>query len=316
MTLSSKNVSAIMPVRNGAEFLTNVIQNIEANMEKTDEIIVINDGSEDCTKSMISQWQKRDHRVRLINTDGIGIVSSLNLGLREASNNLIARFDVDDSYSVNRIRRQREEFDSDTGAIFTDYSFFSSKRKFLGIIPTGVFHSPTVVSLFNSQRTPHPSVMFRKDICLSVGGYKSEDFPAEDLSLWIRMSNESKLRGISENLLSYRLSENSITGRNKSIVRAAKHRVLAKNRINYETINDCLETWKEIFLMYELSTNYAFERKLFMLYDLVSISTQFEYGSNRKRLNEIRNYLMKNPLLIPKSLNLSYYKLLRKFARV
>lgn len=69
-----------------------------------------------------------------------------------------------------------------------------------------------------------------------VGGYSSNDFPAEDLSLWIRLSEISTLVSVPEILFSYRISKSSTSGSRQKEVKAKKieiidNWIIEKNRL-------------------------------------------------------------------------------------
>ena len=148
-------------------------------------------------------------------------METLNYGLLVASHELIARADVDDIYEMNRIQLQVEylENNPEISAVFSDYVMVSHSGAQLGIFPSAVSPELTSFSLFSSQRTPHPSVMYRKSIVLSVGGYRLEDFPAEDLGLWIRLVKVSKIGSIPQSLLNYTIHSSSITSTNQQLMK-------------------------------------------------------------------------------------------------
>ena len=179
-----------MAVKNGAPFLENSLTQIKKNISTGDEVIIVNDGSVDSTIKILEKWKRKIENLRILDSRGLGLVYSLNLGIREASNEWIARFDVDDNYSDNRLAEQRTLIENNVAAIFCDYNFFDHSNKSLGFIPTGILPSATALSLISSQRTPHPGVIFSKTAAYAAGLYRSEDFPAEDISLWLRMAKE------------------------------------------------------------------------------------------------------------------------------
>lgn len=315
MEKQEPKVSIVMPVRNGERYLADLIADVEKNLGIKDEIIVVNDGSNDNTGGLLNIWGNLDGRLRIINTKGVGIVKSLNIGIQESSNDLIARFDVDDRYSAKRIESQRKLFTASIGVIFSDYKFISETNKYLGTIPTALFHSPTVISLVKSQRTPHPSVMFRKDVFLECGGYLEEDFPAEDLSLWLRMSRSSQLIGIAEVNLKYRLNKNSISSRNRSLALNQKNNVLRKYGISGLEIQNCLDNWYQYSRAYE-DTNLGNERKILFFMDLFSAIEKFGWNLEKNELEHIKKYILTNTSLLPNFLGLGYYKMKRTLKRV
>ena len=204
-------VSIVLPVRNGESYLQSAIENISGFARDFDEIIAIDDGSTDLTFQMLKKWAERDFRVSVIQSGGIGLADSLNLAISKAKNVWIARADVDDLYSQERLKYQVEKITPNVVAIFSDYIINSFAGDELGEIPTAVFPLPMKLSLISGNRTPHPSVLFHKHSAISVGGYLKSEFPAEDLGLWVRIQKIGLIASVPVPLLNYTLSANSVT---------------------------------------------------------------------------------------------------------
>ena len=213
--LNPKNssVTILLPLYNGAPYLKKSIENLLQTVRSEDEILIIDDGSTDLSNSDVKMLEKFDSRIRLERCEHSGLVKTLNHGISRASNELIARADIDDLYKANRLESQSEFLanNEDVAAVFSDYQFISDNGKSYGTLYGGVFPEITKLSLINSQRTAHPSVMFRREAVLNSGMYQESDFPAEDLALWMRMANRNKIASIPETLLYYRLHSKSVS---------------------------------------------------------------------------------------------------------
>ena len=209
-------ISALLPSKNGADYLAQLIPQILGMLEVDDELIVINDGSTDDSANMLAELAKLDVKLKVLATKGIGLVASLNLGVQEAKNPWIARFDVDDEYFHDRLEVQRQLINADVAVVFSDYTFVSSSGINLGSVPTAILPTPTKLSLITSQRTPHPVALINKKMIFAAGGYKFEDFPAEDLGLWFRLADLGKIVSTPRQLLHYRLGGGSISSLHRS----------------------------------------------------------------------------------------------------
>lgn len=284
-------ISVVMSVKNGAHFLPNSIKDIESNVLADDEILVINDGSSDGTEALLANWARVNSQVQLITTEALGFVNALTLGIREATNNWIARFDVDDRYPHNRLSAQKAQISDEIAAIFCDYKFWSETQKSLGVIPGAITASATAVSLISSQRTPHPGVIFNRLAVAAAGGYQAEDFPAEDISLWLRMAKTGKLITTPQVLVNYRLSKTSVSGRNRNLIMLKKEELISKIGINHKSVVDCLTNWREYFAEYgcvPLGT----ERKVLFYRDLRKCLKNEDDGiTNRQEINLIMRSL-------------------------
>lgn len=219
---TERAISAVLPVKDGQEYLEELLPTILGMLTEIDELIVINDGSSDQTQFILEKYQSADSRINLINTSGLGLVGALNLGINAAQNAWIARFDVDDKYMQERLHEQRKYLIEGVSVIFSDYHFISKSGKRLGAVYSGVLPIPTVLSLISSQRTAHPSAVINRERLLEAGGYQIEDFPAEDLALWLRMSQNGEMISAPMPLLRYTLSGTSISAQNREIQKAKK----------------------------------------------------------------------------------------------
>ena len=283
----SKNISILLPVKNGDKYLmkslTNLIQIIQAH----DEILVIDDFSTDRTKEIALSEINKDGRVKYLKNVSPGLVSALNFGIKEALNEWIARADVDDLYDVNRLSEQRNHIATNTVGIFTDYDFFSDSSKYMGTIPSAIEANAVSVSLISSQRTAHPSILFNKDAVINAGGYREIDFPAEDLSLWLRMSRLGDLISIPKTLLHYRLSTGSITNTRRVEAKDMTKKLLNEIGINQKNIVGLIENFASVTQLYK-DHSHSKERELLLLRDLYSLSKNINIETKtKKQINQL-----------------------------
>jgi glycosyltransferase involved in cell wall biosynthesis len=288
-------VSALMPVKNGAIFLKKSIPQLQLSCKTTDEILIIDDFSDDNSAEIVKDAARTDERIRLLSNSNPGIVGALNLGLSEASNEWIARFDVDDRYEISRLDEQRVCISSNVIGIFSDYDFFSEALPYLGTIPTAIDSDAVAVSLVSSQRTAHPSILFNRGSVLDVGGYKQEDFPAEDLSLWLRMSRVGDLISIPKVLLHYRLSAGSVTGTKRQASILKKNSLIQSIGINPLNVEKASLKLEQIFEVYK-SEIFSNEREILLVRDLIMIlrTHKLPEKSSKKLKSQLIAYLARN----------------------
>lgn len=123
------NVTILLPVRNGQMYINKSISNLKTIARAHDEILVVEDGSTDASAKLLQEQARTDSRIRIIDGRAKGLVHGLNLGIKEAVNELIARADIDDHYSSERIPKQLGFLTSGVGGVFSDYTFQSAKGK-------------------------------------------------------------------------------------------------------------------------------------------------------------------------------------------
>lgn len=203
-------VTALLPIKNGQSWIPRIAANLRRCLEDEDQLVIIDDHSSDDSWSVLSKLHF-DFEYVLYSNPGEGLVSALNFGIEIAKHEWIARFDVDDSYPENRLEMQFSHFTESTVAIFGDYLIVDSFSNNLGLIPSPVFSGATALSLIHSDRTAHPSAIFRKSCAIDAGLYREGDFPSEDLSLWIRLAKIGELISVPESVLTYTLHPKSIS---------------------------------------------------------------------------------------------------------
>jgi glycosyltransferase involved in cell wall biosynthesis len=269
---------------------------IFSNASLDDEVIIINDGSTDNTLEILNLSKKDFPNLRIITTKGIGIVKALNLGLVESSHEWIARFDVDDMYTENRINKQRAIIDDGIAAIFCDYELVLDNGVSTGVIPSPVDNLATIISLLYSQQTPHPGVVFNKNLINDAGGYLEDDFPVEDLSLWLRASRVGKLVSVPEVLLKYRISNTSTSGsrqteaKSKTLILIQKYG-LPINFIkqNFDELSGTYQNYSK--LPFSIERRLLFMRNMNMLYKVAPQLSRFSNSS-------YPIYIFRNPVTV------------------
>ena len=281
----SIKITALIPIYNGEQFLFQLWEKLTINMEATDEIIFIDDMSTDGTYKVLNKLATQDSRVRIISNRNKGLSNALKVGLREATNLWIARFDVDDIYPNDRIINQRTLIEKESVAIFSDYEFIGSKNRKLGYVPSAIFSEAIKTSLYSSQRTAHPSALFNKEAVIEAGGYRQHDFPAEDLSLWLRLSRLGIMKSIPSSGLGYFLHKNSVTAKRRKEILIKKDILLKTIGTSQNNILIIKENICEYFERYN-GYSYSNERRLLLLKDYLRM---YRYNKNNMKLSDLRN---------------------------
>ena len=150
------------------------------------ELIVVNDASTDRTLQAISSIG--DSRLRVINSQGRGLVSALNTGIEASQGEFIARMDADDVCLPWRFSLQLKTMRSspEIDFLFSTAVAFGSSLSPLFFMPQLPW--PLSVDDFKkvlARRNPavHPTMISRASSLKALGGYR--DCPAEDEHLWL-----------------------------------------------------------------------------------------------------------------------------------
>ena len=89
-------ISVIVPVYNVEPYLRKCLDSIIGQTSKDLEIIIIDDGSTDCSGKICDEYEERDGRIKVFHTENKGLSAARNLGLDNATGDWIGFVDSDD----------------------------------------------------------------------------------------------------------------------------------------------------------------------------------------------------------------------------
>lgn len=213
-------ITVLLCVFNGADHLNEAIDSVLRQSFKDFELLIIDDGSTDGTPDIVKNV--RDQRVRSIrhNTNR-GLISRLNEGLDEAAGRYIARMDADDLCHRERLDRQFQFLEShrEVGVLGTAVRIIDSKGR--GRIVYQYPEDHEVIDWVLPFVCPlaHPSIMMRRDLVRSVGGYAASAVHAEDYDLWERLLSRTRFANLPQPLLGLRKHDASVTVRHATVHR-------------------------------------------------------------------------------------------------
>lgn len=94
-------LSIIMPVYNGQAYIEETIKNVLNQTLKNIELIIIDDGSTDNSRDIISLYMNKDSRIKAIFSENHGVSSARNTGISISNGEYIGFIDVDDKIENN-----------------------------------------------------------------------------------------------------------------------------------------------------------------------------------------------------------------------
>jgi glycosyltransferase involved in cell wall biosynthesis len=226
MSDSFPYVSVVMPVYNGGKYLREAIESILAQTFQNFELIVVDDGSTDCSPSILGGYGQKDERIVILtHSMNQGIAMALNRGLKIARGKYIARMDADDVSLPERIEKQVDFLDAhlDVGILGCDAIFMDSQGKDVVTLS----HPRDDLSLrwmgLVANVFFHPTVMIRRAVLTGFNlDYQADYEPVEDYDLWLRILEHSQGANLDQSLVRYRVYAESISSRHK-LEGAAKH---------------------------------------------------------------------------------------------
>ena len=204
-------VSVLMSVYNGAPYLELAVQSILSQTYDDFEFIIVNDGSTDDTDEILGLFA--DTRiVRICNPNNIGLTRSLNLALRQASGEFIARQDSDDISMPEKLSMQTTFLEShpEYGLVGCATKRIDSVGKYLQTVIPPASDLEICKKLFQRNPMVHGSVIARKSLIDAVGGYREHFITSQDYDLWMRLSEISFLSNLPHPLYFRRMHSQSV----------------------------------------------------------------------------------------------------------
>lgn len=243
-------VSVYIPSKNYGHFLEAAVESVLRQTFKEWELFIVDEASSDSTQTVIRNYRTHD-KIKVLETDGIGLPAVGNLVLERMSGEFIIRLDGDDVFDENILLVLASHLinDSELAIVFPDYylmdvagSVFAQEAREL---------SGSEVSV--SDVPPHGAcTMIRKRNLLESGGYR-EDVPAQDgFDLWSRPDLRARSRHIGLPLFFYRQHNENRSSDQQRIF-------AARRQIKSGVVSS---TPKPVTAVIPCRTNYDFRPKL------------------------------------------------------
>lgn len=199
-------VSVIMPVFNAELFLRESIDSILNQTYTNFEFLIINDGSTDASQEIIDSY--KDARIICIHhTTNLGLIHSLNKGLKKAKGVYICRMDADDISLPKRLEKQITflERNHQIEILGTAFKWMPTYKTELHPFSS----SKCNVKLLFATCLAHPSVVIRKSLIDRLHLQYDESYKfAEDYFLWVEVAiKRGTISNLRESLLLYRIHE-------------------------------------------------------------------------------------------------------------
>lgn len=105
-------VSVVMPVFNGERFIAEAIESVLAQTLGEFELICVDDGSRDRSRSIIEGFAANDCRVKIVESGGTGCSGARNAGIEAAKGEYLAFIDQDDLYHPAMLKTLASAADS------------------------------------------------------------------------------------------------------------------------------------------------------------------------------------------------------------
>jgi glycosyltransferase involved in cell wall biosynthesis len=206
-------VSVVMPVCNSERFLAESIDSILGQTFKDFEFVIVDFGSTDNSKSIVSKYATLDSRVKFHQVPPCTLPAARNAGCFLAQGRYIAIMDADDVALPDRLAWE------------VDYM---EKHPHVALLGGAVEWINSMGQAFETARHPtadrelkselvthcvfwHPTILMRQEAFVSVGGYRTAFVCAHDYDLELRISENHQCANLEQVVLKYRFHPSQLT---------------------------------------------------------------------------------------------------------
>ncbi len=184
-------VSVVIPAFNYAHYLPQAIASVLAQTYTEIELIIVDDGSTDGTRTTIAAIA--DPRLRYVWQENAGLSAARNTGVREARHAFVAFLDADDLWKPDLLATAMQRFavlPQDFAAIATGTTRMDAGGQPRAIPDYTVLRTGelTARDFCLRNRPLSSSIVLKKRIFADCGGFDTDLRSSEDRDMWIRLT--------------------------------------------------------------------------------------------------------------------------------
>ena len=183
----NSSVTAVIPAFRSEKVVIRAIESVLSQSSPVDEIIVVDDASDDRTAQVVRDFAINHPQIRLIvNNQNLGPGQSRNAAWNLATSEYLAFLDAEDTWQPKKIELQREWFSANPSEVIcgTQHCIIDKDETQSDGEQTSQF---TIKDLLRRNRFTTPSVMLRRSIPLR---FDPKLRLSEDYLLWMEIASE------------------------------------------------------------------------------------------------------------------------------
>lgn len=203
-------ISVALPVHRAGAELDDAIAAILAQDHAALDLMIVLNGADEPTRVRAHAAAQRDRRVRVLTLERASLPAALNLALREARSDFVARMDADDTCPPERLRVQLAAAlaQPSLAAIGSAWAMEETAGPRAGTVSAvrrpSTDPRETRWRLLLGNDFAHGSMLLRRDAVLKRGGYDESLDRAQDYDLWLRLGSAHAIAAVPEVLYRHR----------------------------------------------------------------------------------------------------------------
>jgi len=206
--MATRTVSIVIPAYNHADFLAEAIDSVLTQDYPDIELIVLDDGSTDGTRSLLERYSGRLYWETQSN---MGQSATLNKGWGKARGVIFGKLSADDVLYPGCVRAAVETFEArpETVVTYCDFKLIDPRSRSIRTVQAPEFDYREMVVGFVCA--PGPGAFFRRSAFESAGGWDLSLRQMPDHEYWLRLGLLGEFKRIPRTLAAFRVHENSLT---------------------------------------------------------------------------------------------------------
>jgi len=206
--------SIIIPCYNAEKYIEETIQSVINQTYQDWELIIIDDGSKDSSRQIISTYLD-DKRISYQYQENSGVSIARNNGITKANGKYITFLDADDVWFSNNLEEKIRYIENQkVDAVYSLFDTIHGKKDFVTKIVT-VANQPTLKDILlqkGNYSTAPSGIVLKSEILQKIGGFDAHLSNNADQDIWIRiLSNNYKIALLEKPLWQYRVHERNMS---------------------------------------------------------------------------------------------------------
>ncbi|MBD9653005.1 glycosyltransferase [Ensifer sp. ENS09] len=279
MNEQDAKVSVVLPVFNGSRFLSETLESIDRQDYSSIELLIINDGSSDDSRSVIESWLARPRKFKANCTENftnMGVCAALRAATRSATGDYIAQIGHDDVWELDHISSLVARIE-ETGAIaaFSELSYINGDGEptTAGIFKHAKINSSNRFELFADLLGGNflcaPASLIRAS-ALKVSDWGFHNERLQDYEVWLNLLSRGDFCSHSKRTVRYRIHGENLSNGSTMLVQSqlelfGVHQRIFSSASFLHMLEDCRNTKGSLFSLLER-----------MSHSILSVANYFE----------------------------------------
>ncbi len=277
-------ISVIIPAYNSAQYLPEAIDSVYNQTHSGCEIIVVDDGSTDQTKTVCAKYST----VKYVYQSNQGLPAARNRGVEASSGEYLVFLDSDDCLLPAAIEIGLQAMqEHPAGFVFGRYLYQLARADGSFITENTFANQPETASyatiLADRHRTQSACCMFQRSAFAAVGGYNRDLWALEDIDLLLRIAQQFPIYYHNQIVSEYRIRDQNMSSKSAAMLVGAvySHRLQRSYVDQHPEYAQAYDEGEQVWI------------KLFgdrILYDVIGLAQQGDWIAALGLVRLVLNY--------------------------